>query len=809
MRKTALLLTLLGLWACDDAGEPATPVDAMVDPDPDADVAPDAMVDEGVIEADSTPPDAAPPVDMMRPDAAPECPECPGAQTCDEATGQCQEPAACAGDDDCFDGRHCLAGVCTDDCAEDAVCPGSRTCDEATGRCVEPDMCFADADCDAGRHCLDGACADNCDEASPCPGAQVCQPDGTCADAAVCEADADCVGDRICAGGACADPCRENADCPGTRTCDLDTGRCPEPAMCFVADDCDPGRNCVDGTCEGACRGDADCPGAQACDAGACVEPARCEADLDCRGDRLCLDGGCGDPCRENADCPGATQCDLETGRCSEPAGECQRDRDCAEDELCVEGECREIQCSVNSECPAACVDQLCAEIPTACGVDADCDRGTCAVAGVCAVAGACAADADCPDAAPLCHGGQCVTCASDADCLGSEFCRAGRCALFGACEADADCRGSRTCVEGQCAPAACDGDRFDFPGRPPALALRTHTGLVACDGDEDVYSVALPADAGLNVTARADDGEGDLRVWITPTGRDDVLAEVDGIYGVESTGVLPVPAARTVDVHVTGRHGDHVPYSLSLTQTGRLDCVPDEAEGPHGNDTRDTASPLGLTSTTVRLCPGDTDWLAFRAPGGVTLSAELRTDDPAAVALELRGPDDAVIANGAVVERSLIAEGVTGAAGTHALRLSLEAEQALAAQVQITATPTPAAAAAACDAPRPLALGDAVVLSDELLVNRFEGSCAMGIAAAERVYRLDLDAATTVTFGVEPDDRQTAVYLRRACLDADSEAHCAFGPALGPVALDAGAWFVFVETGGFTTQTLTVRAVP
>ena len=797
------------LVACDDGESAAPDLSVIVDATPTDQTVPDAMTDQGI--ADAAPADQAVPdmqvADALTPDAAPECPACPGAQTCDPATGACQEPVECGADTDCFDGRHCADGTCTDDCREDAACPGSRVCVLATGRCAEPEMCFTAEDCDPGRHCLGTTCADDCGEANPCPGEQICNPDGTCGDAGLCASDDDCAGARLCNGGTCEAPCAENADCPGTRSCDLDTGRCPEPADCFVAEDCDVDRQCTAGVCQGVCRADDQCPGEQRCDAGACVAPERCEADQDCPGAQICTEGACEAPCTENADCPGAGVCDVGSGRCDDPAGDCQRDADCAPDERCDAGQCLQVQCEANADCPQACVDQRCEDGPPVdCLDDAACAAGTCAPVGICAVAGPCQVDAHCPAGAPLCVGGQCAACLDDTHCFPSEFCREQRCVFLGACAADDDCRGARACVDGQCAAPACEGDRFDFPGRPPVLAVRTHTGLVACDGDEDVYQVTVPADAGLRITARSEDGAA-LAAWVSPDGRPDVLARAEGLHGVAITGVLPLPAERTLNLHVAAQPGTEVPYSLTLELTAAGACLPDADEGPFGNDTFDTAQTLGAAPQTLRLCAGDPDWIGVDAPGGVALTVTLDTGAiPEGTTLTLHGPDGGALAQGAPDGRSLVVTATTQTPGRHAVEIQhAPGTPSGTAQISRSAVSTPAAPAAACANPPELQLG-AHLLAGGVPVNRFSGSCQQGFESAERVFRLHLDAPQTLRFNVNPDDRQTAIYLRRACLDADTEAHCTFGVDLGPVALEAGDWFVFLESGG-EPQTLTVTA--
>ncbi len=816
----ALALVLYGCGGDDtpdpDMGSDVAPADGQADVAP-ADMAP---VDRGVV--DGAAPDGAPPTDRglvdvgvdaavdAAVDMAPlDCGECPGNQACDPETGACVESGACTADEDCLDGRHCEAGACVDDCFEDAACPGTRLCDLDTGRCPEPAMCLVPEDCDGERLCIDSGCVDPCGPDAPCPGSQQCGADGRCVEGDGCAVDDDCSGARICVAGACEEACVEDADCPGTRSCDPVSGRCPEPALCFAEGDCDPGRVCDGGQCTAVCDDDDACPGRQQCGGdGVCVEPVACIDDVDCRGARFCLEERCADPCRENADCPGALVCDIDSGRCGEAPQGCVVAADCVGDRLCVEGICADPECAENADCPEACVDRICGEVPVACVGDAACAVGAiCAPVGVCADPERCGGDDDCAGLRPVCIGGRCVACGGDADCAPTEFCDGGQCLFFDGCGADADCPGRRQCADGRCVPGPCAGDAFDGLGEPPVVPARSWTDLVLCDGDVDRYRVELAADEGLRVTVRHDAAIGDLALRLTAPGAPAlVYVESDGGAGIEVVGLAPSPAAQVVDVEIDGRTGFDVPYVLTIERLGPDECPADPLEVPFANDTRDQASPIGGAPVAVRLCADDVDWLGFEAAAGTVIEATALADDlPEILLIDLYDGGDEVLASARIEERALVLRGTVERSGPHALRFA-GAEGPITLDVSLSTQAAPDAVERACDAVVDVPLDAEVALPATLPVDRFESSCAPGAAAPDHVVRLQLDRAGTVSLRARPDDRQTSFSVRAACDDVASEVACVFG-ADADVELDAGVWFVVIESSGAVPQRLEIRA--
>jgi len=192
-------------------------------------------------------------------------------------TGPCQV------DGECGDGERCVGGSCRSACEDNAGCVGAQICNENTGHCVEPDVCEDDVDCLAARVCEWESCIDpECSEHADCQGACV---DRLCLGAppAACDEDGDCPGQQACVPlGACLldGECADDGDCPrGAPLCD-GAGRC---VACVSDDDCAGAGQCEAGRCShlGGCGADEDCPGDQTC-----AEDGRC-APVPCAGDRL------------------------------------------------------------------------------------------------------------------------------------------------------------------------------------------------------------------------------------------------------------------------------------------------------------------------------------------------------------------------------------------------------------------------------------------------------------------------------------------------------------------------------------------
>lgn len=494
-------------------------------------------------------------------------------------TRRCVEAAPCDGDDGCLGDRLCIAGACTDPCAEDADCPGADVCD--AGRCVPPSGCEIDLDCGAGRLCDDGMCRDGC-PAAPCADGEVCREDGRCV-----------------APGACM----ENADCDGAQRCE--DARCVEPIPCNGDVDCLGDRLCRDAVCVRPCDGDDACVGQQVCDAGVCREGPGCEADAECNGDRICHPevGACVDPCPDGL-CPPGLECG-EDGLCGEPAV-CLDDSQCLPGRGCRLGRCLAVGCDASADCEAVCLDFECVDaVPGTC----ECPDGWACEAGGCVQPGPCDAGT-CP--APWrCDGdGFCVACLNDAHCAGDAVCDGGRC-RDGACAEDADCLPGRVCAGGACdADFACEDDGLVNAGPDRAFQLvpMALSGLVACGSVPDWFRV--DGGAGVRITVRSNPARPPMRVRL--------FAAADSLTPVAVSATMPGEARVEAGsgewlVEVSAVPGGAGPYSIEVE--GGVDCADDAYERPWRNDAPDNARVIAPGVVTGTLCDGDADWFSLPDP--------------------------------------------------------------------------------------------------------------------------------------------------------------------------------------------------
>ena len=300
---------------------------------------------------------------------------CQGNQTCNPQSGACQEPAFCDLDLDCLGDRICWSARCDDPCRGNDDCVGTRRCDLDTGRCMEPAFCVVPDDCDPGRACQDGRCVPSCEADGDCPGRQTCSLDARrCVEPPRCAQDVDCLGPRVCDGRLCAEACVENQMCGGAQTCNVATGHCRSAAICASDDDC---------------------VGLATCDGGACFLP-ECDESWECDGtciDRRC-EAGVATECGPAAPCPGALVC-APLGACV-AEGACSRDDQCpAAAPVCdaANGVC--LGCHTSSNCAAAerCFEGMCL-LMGRCEGDGDCPGTRVCEAGSCSTGGACQDDA-------------------------------------------------------------------------------------------------------------------------------------------------------------------------------------------------------------------------------------------------------------------------------------------------------------------------------------------------------------------------------------------------------------------------------
>ncbi len=522
---------------------------------------------------------------------------------------------------------------------------------------------------------------------------------------------------------------------------------------------------------------------------------ARACADGDC-GNGLCVGGLCQDRCRADDDCPGAQTC--AAGRCAAP-DRCLTDVDCPGLTACEAGACVAFECSTHADCPVACVDRRCADgVPVACGDGAPCPGGLlCAGVGACVVAGDCADDDDCAAGAPRCDtlSGACARCLADGDCDGNGFCEGGVCQYSGFCFAADECPGDQGCGgDGACAPAPCAGDAFDalpLAQRPAVLDRRSYTGLVRCDGAIDTFRVLLADDEGLRVVLRHGPDAGDLRLRLTDSaGR---TLEADTPYGAEALAVGA--GAGRVDVEVDGAPGRSTPYSLELRALGPDDCPADPSEGLGDNDDPARATRIAPGDRPLGVCPGDVDHFALDVDPGTRLLVDAALEEGGeGLTMALAGPDGELARAEVLDGGDLRLDTVARAGGRHVLRVAGGA-MAARGRLSVIAVGAEGGDLLACAEPLEAALDTPLALPrGRPAVDRFTLSCGRG-RETEYVVAFDLDAPAVVDVELQGDPIGAAFSIRGDCPDGAGEVVCG-ERALSGVPLEAGRWFVIVETG-------------
>jgi hypothetical protein len=739
---------------------------------------------------------------------------CTGRLACDDTTQLCVEATPCDGVDGCFEGRLCVQGTCSDPCTMDAACAGQRVCDLETGLCQEPDMCSDDIDCDMGRVCSNRACIDGCTQSSPCAGQQTCV-DGQCEEPDVCLSAADCAGERICALSQCTDRCSMDADCPGARRCEFETGRCLEPARCDEDSQCNPNRICAEGMCADGCLL-TPCANGLSCVENRCVENTPCATDQDCLAQNVCgADQRCTPRCRENADCPGATTCNANTGRCSEPAGECLFDEQCAQDEVCRTGACVEPNCQTNSDCDGLCADNLCIdERPGICGPQALCPVGqSCGPLGSCGSTDRCTENADCSTNRPICEHGSCYGCIRDADCLGSEYCAEGRCLSVDFCTDNTECRGDNLCTDNVCAQSPCNGDRYDGPGAV-SLTSAYHAGLVLCDGDIDSYSVRSQANEGLRVTLVPKRNTHQMQLeLVSPNNASDVFAQSVGHDGTLQVGLVPSASPRTAQVRITGLRGANDEYDLFVESISTNDCIEDQLSTALGNDFTDTAPYLWSPSTPGFLCGGDTDTYRLQVQNGSSVTIAFDALELDGVTLLLTTLSGQILTNGVFNDdtRTLTLNHTATQTGPILVSVSLDGSRPL-VSYNLTATveASNATAQAVCSDADVISLNSLYSPPRIRPTNAFAGTCNAQSDASEQAFTFTLQSASAVEVELMSAPRDTTVYIRQTCGDANTERGCAVAePMLTTGVLPAGTYTLFVESTESVTPSFIVRTVP
>ena len=473
---------------------------------------------------------------------------CDGVETCDTATGTCQDGTQPS----CDDGVGCTEDSCDE--VNDACVntPDDASCDD-DNVCNGLEICDPDNDCQAGTELdcddLELCTSDSCDSVTGCANAPVVCPAGEQCDSAdgECKPEPDCTVDADCDNG---------FFCDGAETCDAATGTCQSG----TPPDCDDGVGCTVDTCDevnDACVNmpdDASCDDNNVCNGSETCDPVNdCQAGtpLDCDDGNLCTTDSC-DPLTGCANdpvvCPEGEQCDPgRPDECVIPP-ECTVDADCDDGMFCNGAEtCDTATGTCQSGTPPDCDDGVgctvdtCDEVNDACvntPDDASCDDGDvcngfetcdpvndcqqgeplvcddgnlCTTDGCDSVAGCANVPVECPAGEQCDPGtGECVTppeCTGDADCDDGMFCNGAEiCDATGTCQpgTPVDCDDGVDCTVDTCDEVADECANTPDDNACPDDGLFC-TGEEICDPAAGCVSTGDPCPEGMTCNEDTD----------------------------------------------------------------------------------------------------------------------------------------------------------------------------------------------------------------------------------------------------------------------------------------------------------------
>jgi hypothetical protein len=235
----------------------------------------------------------------------------------DGGTPQCETR------EDCDAGYICNKDQICTNCTSSGQCALRELCDPKQALCVfRPgwgDQCSQNAQCQAGQYCVQGLCVASAN-------VQLC-PDGTSSE---CPTGMRCNSTNL----VCEQNlgCLANDDCDPGETCNTGLNACePTCSVMNQAQQCQANETCSNGLCV-ECTQSSDCTGVGlVCDsAGLCSSGTQCYSDRDCEIPLVCYEqtGQCVPqlpPCNSDEDCGTGQECDIATGQCVSQA--CQPDR--------------------------------------------------------------------------------------------------------------------------------------------------------------------------------------------------------------------------------------------------------------------------------------------------------------------------------------------------------------------------------------------------------------------------------------------------------------------------------------------------
>ncbi len=508
------------------------------------------------------------------------------------------------------------------------------------------------------------------------------------------------------------------------------------------------------------------------------ILPAHCDEDEDCPGDSLCNLDGCHPPC-EPLSCPGAQICDNQ--RCQEPIN-CLDDEDCLGLRVCENLTCIDLGCQTHDECPFLCVNRACEDsIVTFCSQEQPCPvPQVCTPLGACVLDAPCSDSADCPEGLGFCDQGSCVSCIHDSDCTNSESCNYGRCHLVRGCQVDDDCPGERHCLNSECRTGICEFDTLDLLENP-TLQTRAYTDLILCDGDIDVYNIEIPGGEGLSITLRHDPYV-DLLMEIQSPATLDTIMVSDEFGSVERLIIPPAQEMRNWALVVAGQNGYSIPYSLDLRTISQDSCIPDELEGPHGNNNQQQASFISTGSYNISLCEGDHDWFQARLAPGTRATVEISEplpnlevfDEFGELILQESGSFDSLS------ERAYYIH-IYGDAGTYELSFQVNSSENPLEQ--------------RCVQAEEIQIGQPLIINPSIGTQVFHPSC--GSAEADSfVAMFELFEPSSINIDVNGAHLGAIISVQADCQDSESELICVTAQEgrIENLSLNAGSYFILVQ---------------
>jgi hypothetical protein len=281
--------------------------------------------------------------------------------SCNPVSGCVNAPntLGCNDQNACTENDQCSGGTCSGTptqvalgCNDGDVCDGLETCNPATGLCQDG----TPLDCEDDNPCTDGFC-----------GAQGCFQLNN---AASCDDGNACTANDVCSAGSCLSggliQCSDGNPCNGLETCDPDTGcvagtplDCDDGNPC--TDDFCGATGCYHVNTVDACDDGNPCTTGDTCFLGACTggAPLQCDDGNPCNGSETCTPTtGCqaGTPldCDDGNSCT-ADSCDPQTG-CENVALDdvpCDDGNACTSEDVCEAGTCRgaEVVCGDADVC--------------------------------------------------------------------------------------------------------------------------------------------------------------------------------------------------------------------------------------------------------------------------------------------------------------------------------------------------------------------------------------------------------------------------------------------------------------------------